>query len=205
MTKSPSKGFLIAIEGIDQSGKRTQSRLLAKRLKAMGFKVVQLSFPIYTTMIGKEVKALLEGKKDYPPQLVHLLLSANRWEVKDRLEGWLREGYVVIVNRYIYSNFAYGAAKGLDLNWLISLDKGIPEADMVILIDIPPELSFMRKRRRRDKHEKDFELISRVRDEYIKLAKSFGWAVVDGKASIMKVHEELWKKLEPFIKGLRHA
>lgn len=199
------KGLLIAIEGIDQSGKRTQSNLLAQRLKDMGFKVRELSFPVYTTKIGKEVKASLEGRRSYPPQLTHLLLSANRWEMKEKLEKWLRNGYVVIVNRYMYSNFAYGTSKGLDLDWLMALDKGIPEADVVILLDVSPKTSFMRKRKRRDAHERDLGLLSKVREEYLRLASSFGWLIIDGEASIKKVHQELWERVKSKVERLRHA
>ena len=195
------RGLLFVLEGIDQSGKRTQTLLLTQRISSLGHKVRSISFPIYDTPIGAEIKASLEGKRSYPPQVKHLLLSANRWEVKLEMENLLEEGWIIIANRYTPSNIAYGLASGIDEDWLMSLDRGLPKPDLVIIIDIPPQVSLARKVEDRDMHERDLSYLSRVRENYLMLAKRFGWIVVDGDRDISQVHEEIWDRVKDLILG----
>ena len=80
-----TRGKIIVIEGTDKAGKTSQSRMLAETLKVSGKVCVILDFPDYTTPIGMEIKAFLEGKRDYLPEVKHLLFSANRWEKKKEI------------------------------------------------------------------------------------------------------------------------
>ncbi|MGB0856110.1 MAG: thymidylate kinase, partial [Nitrosopumilus sp.] len=72
--------MIIVIEGGDQAGKLTQSRLLEKALKKRKIKTKLFHFPDYKTPIGKEIKKHLNGKRKFLPQVIHCLLAANRWE-----------------------------------------------------------------------------------------------------------------------------
>jgi len=72
--------MIIVVEGFDQAGKKTQSKLLANFLKTKNIKCKIFNFPDYTTSIGKEIKRYLGGKRRFPPQVIHCLLAANRWE-----------------------------------------------------------------------------------------------------------------------------
>ena len=72
--------MIIVIEGGDQAGKKTQTELLAKALKSRKLKTKVFSFPDYSTPIGKQIEKLLTGKRKFPPQVIHALLAANRWE-----------------------------------------------------------------------------------------------------------------------------
>src|ERR671927_932214 len=111
------KGRIIVIEGTDKAGKGSQSRMLAETLKASGKVCVILDFPDYTTPIGMEIKAFLEGKRDnYTAEVKHLLFSANRWEKKKEIESMLENGTIIIMNRYWQSNLVYGVANGIDTN-----------------------------------------------------------------------------------------
>jgi len=67
--------MIIVIEGFDQAGKRTQSQLLAKALRAKKLKCKIFSFPDYTTPLGKEIKYYLSGRRKFPPQVIHCLLA----------------------------------------------------------------------------------------------------------------------------------
>src|SRR5256885_13069408 len=71
---------LIALEGIDQAGKKTQTRLLSASLRREGFKVGTLSFPIYSTSSGRLIRSFLAGRAKTSPHALHLLYSLNRWE-----------------------------------------------------------------------------------------------------------------------------
>ena len=75
-----TRGLLIALEGIDQSGKRTQSNLLARELAKRGYRASVWDFPDYTTPIGKQLRAYLAGKNQLDYHAVHLLYAANKWE-----------------------------------------------------------------------------------------------------------------------------
>ncbi len=189
-------GLIIVLEGIDQSGKRTQSRLLLEQLKKQGVPTAYISFPDYTTVIGKEIEAFLAGKRSYNLQARHMLLSLNRWERKDDLDKWLDEGRVVVVNRYSDSNYAYGVAQGLSLDWLMNLEKGLPEPGLTILLDVPIAASLERKTAERDVHERDQYLLRRVREEYLKLAAKGGWRVINGARSADLVQQNVWRAVE---------
>lgn len=187
------KGFIISIEGLDQSGKRTQTRRLVARLKKNGFPVENLSFPDYSTVIGREIEAFLAGERTYNPETRHMLLSLNRWERKDDLDRWLSEGKVVVLNRYSGSNYAYGSANGLALDWLMNLEKGLPQPDLTILLDVSPRVSLKRKATGRDFHERDQKFLRRVRKEYLKLAEQWIWSVIEGDVALEKVHADMWR------------
>jgi len=183
-------GHLIALEGIDQSGKRTQSRLLASRLRGEGYRVIALSFPNYATPIGRQIKAYLGGTR-LPPRAVHMLYSANRWELLDRLSRLLADDKAVIADRYTPSNLAYGLAHGIELDWLLNIDSGLPPPNAVIVFDVRPRTSHDRKPTRRDAHERDMQFLERVRRNYLELAAKFGWKVVDGERPKDQVAEEV--------------
>src|ERR671919_107363 len=135
---------IIVIEGTDKAGKGSQSRMLAETLKASGKICVILDFPDYMTSIGMEIKAFLEGKREYLPEVKHLLFSANRWEKKKEIESMLENGTIIVMNRYWQSNLVYGVANGMDTNWLLGLDKGLPSARR-FRICLSPILSWQQK------------------------------------------------------------
>lgn len=184
---------IIALEGIDQSGKRTQTRLLAKRLKRLGFTVRTVSFPIYGTPSGKLIRRYLNGERAYSPQSLHMLYSLNRWENYQVIQDLLETTDFLIADRYTPSNLAYGISKGLDLKWLTELDRGLPDADIVIVLDVAVSASFSRKSEKRDVHERSTQLLSRVKASYRKLARKIGWKIIDSPGSVQDVELQVWK------------
>src|SRR3989337_4316216 len=96
--------MIIVIEGGDQAGKKTQTALLEKALKQRKIKTATFSFPDYKTPIGKEIVKYLNGKRKFPPQVIHCLLAANRWEKSKEIEDVLSKNYILIMNRYYQSN-----------------------------------------------------------------------------------------------------
>jgi dTMP kinase len=191
------KGKIIVFEGIDKAGKTTQAKLLEKKL---GSKCVRIDFPDYSTPVGKEIKQFLEGKRNYPDEVKMMLLSANRWEKKGEIEKMVSKGTTVIMNRYYQSNLVYGISKGLKLDWLRSLDKGLPKADLVIVIDIRPKTLVSRSKNVVDTFEKDLELIRRVKKNYRILANKFNWRTVEGEKSVEEVHSQVLRIVRKFVK-----
>src|SRR6202521_3433174 len=104
-------GKLIAIEGIDGSGKRTQVDLLTLTLKARGHDVYSTGFPQYDSWFGKMVGQFLNGDlgplETVDPHFTTLLYAGDRFEAKPRLEAALNNGQIVLVDRYIGSNLAH--------------------------------------------------------------------------------------------------
>ncbi|MDQ5830695.1 MAG: dTMP kinase [Thermoproteota archaeon] len=194
-----TRGKIIVIEGTDKAGKGSQSRMLAETLKASGKVCVILDFPDYTTSIGMEIKAFLEGKRDYLPEVKHLLFSANRWEKKKEIESMLENGTIIVMNRYWQSNLVYGVANGMDTNWLHGLDKGLPKEDIVLVILVNPSISAKRAETQ-DMFESDSQLAAKAYRNYLKFAKQYRWKVVDGSKSKEQVHQEVTKIIRKELK-----
>jgi len=144
------RGKLIALEGIDGSGKRTQLDLLASALETRGLPVVRISFPRYNSFFGKLVAQFLNGDfgsvNQVDPHLSSLLYAGNRWEAKPEIESALAAGKTVLADRYVGSNLAHQservpAGKRAEfLSWLKHLEYdlyGLPAEDLVIYLRVP--------------------------------------------------------------------
>ena len=93
--------MIIVIEGGDQAGKLTQSVMLEKSLKKQKIKTKLFHFPDYDTPIGKEIRKYLDGKRKFPPQVIHCLLAANRWEKLDEILASEEKNSVLIMLPYL--------------------------------------------------------------------------------------------------------
>ena len=85
MAVATARGKIVVLEGTDKAGKTTQSRMLLEALKNQGKVCVVIDFPDYNTPIGAEIRAFLDGRREYPSEAKHLLFSANRWEKKKEI------------------------------------------------------------------------------------------------------------------------
>ena len=191
--------MIVVIEGGDQAGKLTQSILLEKALKKRKIKTKLFHFPDYTTPIGKEIRKYLDGKRKFPPQVIHCLLAANRWEKLDEILAAQEKNSVLVMNRYYHSNLIYGLANGMKQKWLENLDVGLPKADLVILLDVTQKESFHRQKTNRDKFEKNEEFLRKISKIYRTTAKKKHWKIIDASNSKEEVHEEI---LRTFSKKL---
>ena len=192
--------MIVVIEGGDQAGKLTQSTLLEKALKKRKVKTKLFHFPDYTTPVGKEIRKYLDGKRKFPPQVIHCLLAANRWEKLDEILAAQEKNSVLIMNRYYHSNLIYGLANGVKQKWLENLDVGLPKADLVILLDVTQKESFSRspqnekgKIMERDKFEKNEQFSRKISEIYRTTAKKKHWKIIDASKPKEKVHEEILK------------
>ncbi len=184
------RGHLIAIEGLDQSGKQTQAERLADWLRAGGREARLLSFPDYGTHIGAEIGRALGGEREYAADVMQLLYVANRYEYKPQIQQALAAGVVIVCDRYLASSVAYGEAFGLDPAWLVDMQQFLPQPDLTILLDIAPETAVGRKREDRDRYERDLALQARVRASYHRQA-SQGWVHLNGERERDHVHAEV--------------
>ena len=145
-----SPGKLIAIEGIDGSGKRTQVSLLEKALTAGGHSVYSTGFPQYDSWFGKMVGQFLNGDfgalESVDPHFSALLYAGDRFEAKFRLETALNQGKVVLADRYIGSNLAHQTARvsaedrPAFVTWIEHLEYNIynlPRETLVLYLQVP--------------------------------------------------------------------
>jgi dTMP kinase len=192
--------MLIVIEGSDKAGKATQTQMLKEALEKKSVSVATLAFPVYDTKIGEEIRALLHGEREYPIQVRHMLLSANRWEKKEEIERLLKENDIVILNRYYQSNLVYGLASGLNIEWLKALDEGLPKEDIVIVLDVAPEVSIQRMSNKGDIFEMSDDIMNNVSKLYRELAGKHEWILVNGDRKKEDVHREIVKIVEDRLK-----
>jgi dTMP kinase len=178
---------LIAFEGLDQSGKETQAKRLAAHLVEAGRRVTVVSFPDYTTPIGAELYRALHGERDYGPDVIQMLMIANRYEWKPAILRAQAEGQVVVADRYLASSVAYGEAQGLDPDWLFEAQRYLPPPALTVMIDIAPATAVARKRSNRDRFEQDLAMLERVRVSYRRQAAAPGWVSIDGERPIDEV------------------
>ncbi len=152
------KGKLIVIDGIDGSGKATQTTLLAERLKKEGYKVKTIDFPrYYDNFFGELIGNYLSGKfGDFiqtDPRVASVLYAADRFESSRQIRSWLDAGFIVISDRYVSANQIHQGGKIKSaterkkfLEWLDKMEYGIfeiPRPDLVIYLDVPFEVSKM--------------------------------------------------------------
>lgn len=184
-------GVLIAIEGLDQSGKETQAQLLRDWLRSEGRKARVVTFPDYGTSIGEEIARALQGEREYSSEVMQLLYVANRYERKVDIERWLEGGVTLVCDRYVASSLAYGEASNLEPVWLADAQKFLPPPTLTILLDISAEVSVQRKAADRDLYERDLVLQKRVRQSYLRQVEQSDWVRVDGEQSKTAIAQEI--------------
>lgn len=203
-------GIFIVLEGIDGAGKSTQAKLLKLWLEERDYEVVLTKEPT-DTPFGKLIRKLVltggrEGIID-GAKISHeaeaLLFAADRAEHVDKLiKPALESGKVVISDRYFYSSLAYQWARGLDLEWLIDLNRFAIKPDLVLLLDLPVKESMKRIRTRSIKSEFDkiAELQKKVRENYLKLAERFPEIkIVNAMEDIDGVHRQIVALVENLL------
>ena len=175
-------GRLIAVEGVDASGKSTQARLLAEALGA------EFTFQFGATRMGEVVRGLLldPANDSLDDRAEALLIIADKAQhVAEIVAPALRAGRDVVTDRFTASTLAYqGYGRGLDLGELramMSFATGGLEPDLTLLLDVPPELAWDRLGSSVDRFEGEGrEFLDRVRSGYLAMAEAdpATWAVV---------------------------
>lgn len=195
-------GRLVAIEGIDGSGKGTQAALLRDRLQADGLKCELLSFPRYReTRFGARIGDFLNGRygslDQVNPFLVTLLFSGDRFESRPVLQTALEQNDVVICDRYVASNIAHQAAKLPEserqelIDWVHYVEYdlySLPRATETLFLDVPVRQAqqlIAQKARRSytdraaDLQEADSSYLGCVHAVYSRLARADQWLRIE--------------------------
>lgn len=190
--------MFIVLEGLDGAGKSTQIAKLRDMFRARGVESEYLHFPrfdapVYGELIARFLRGDLGSVESVNPYLVALLYAGDRAAAAATIRGWLSDGKVVIVDRYVYSNIGYqcaklprGEARNMLKDWILHTEYeefAIPRPDLSLFLDVPfaftaKKLSESREGDDRaylqggkDIHEASLDLQRSVREVYIDSAE----------------------------------
>lgn len=197
MNSSPlieNRGQLIVFEGLDKSGKSTQSQKLKEALEKDGQLVDLWSFPDRNTKLGDVIDSYLNKKLELHDRSIHLLFSANRWEKVSKLIKLLESGTTVITDRYAFSGVAYSAAKGLPLEWCKQPDVGLPKPDCVIFLQLSPEAGAKRNGFGEERYEKT-QFQNKVLEQFMQI-KDESWKIINADQNMEDLHQEIYKHIK---------
>ncbi|MCZ7528171.1 MAG: dTMP kinase [Acidimicrobiia bacterium] len=206
-----TRGSFLVLEGGESVGKSTQVARLAARLRALGREVVE-TFEPGATALGARLRAvLLDGSDPVDPVAEALLLAADRAQhVSEVVRPALERGADVVSDRYLPSSLAYqGRARGLGVEEIERVNRwatGGLEPDLVVVLDVPEEVSRARQTGEPDRLERaGTEFHATVRAAYHELAEARGWVVVDATADPDAVGDAVWEAvsrcLSPTARG----
>ncbi|MHA1631522.1 MAG: dTMP kinase [Candidatus Freyarchaeota archaeon] len=191
------RGVLIALEGIDGAGKTTHALLLAEWLKGKGYKVIVTSEPTESS-IGKLIRTKLAEKASHPAVMT-LLFAADRVDHFEKLKPFIKNGAIIILDRYTESSICYQAAEGLNMEWIETVNKWVPKPDLTVLLDVDVRIALQRiKEKKREKYEEQ-EFLALVRKNYLKRAEEKGYLIIDSSLPLKEVQEKLRKVVASFL------
>jgi len=195
------KGKLIVMEGLDGSGKATQTRILCSEIRKYNKSVCRVSFPDYNEPSSSLVKMYLNSEFGQSPEDVNPYAAASFYAV-DRFASFnkfwkerYKKGQIVIADRYTTSNAVYQLGKLPKetwedfIHWLEDYEYNklnLPKPDLVIYLDMPIEISqkFMTgrydgKESKKDLHEKNVEFLKKCREAALYTAEKLDWKIVE--------------------------
>lgn len=215
------KGKLIVIEGGDASGKNTQAKLLVEYLNKHNVRTKYFDFPqYYSSFHGKTVAKFLRGEfgsiDQVSPYLASLAYALDRASVKHEMESFLKDGGIIVTNRYATSNLAFQGVKFVNekereeyLEWGYQLEykvHKIPKEDIVLYLSVPWQIALKLAEKRGDRpylkgkqdiHEVDIEQMRKVEGMYEDLTKRYKhWVKIDSATgdsidSIANIHQKI--------------
>lgn len=220
-------GKLFVIEGVDGSGKATQTEKLYERLVLQGISPLKVTFPDYESDSSVIVKKYLSGELGQKadsvlPKAASTFFAVDRYvSYKTRWEDFYKKNGVVIADRYTTSNMIHQAAKIEEisekeefLNWLEDFEYniyGLPRPSVTIFLDVPPSIGYEISKNRKNKmngletldiHESDREYIKRSYDNSKFIAQKYNWKTINCvKEGKMRTVDDIHNEVYNIIKG----
>lgn len=197
--------MFITFEGIDNSGKTTQIKLLGDYLRSLGHNVVQIKEP-GSTQLGQEIRNITQNAKyDIDPMANLLLFNAARMQLNTEIIlPALLQNKIVICDRYVDSTVTYQGAEGLgaknvnDLVWQF----GMTAPDMTFFLDIPVEVAIQRKAPDSRLERKGINFMRKVYRNYKEFVipnAGHRITVIDATESIEKIQENIQNELRKYF------
>ena len=196
------EGFFICIEGLDKSGKTTQSTFLVEALRRRGYDAIYTAEPS-DGRIGIFIREYILNRKERVSAMVEaLLFAADRVEhTENFIKPNLKRGRIVISDRYIFSSLAYQGAAGLDIGWIREVNKAVIKPDLAIFIDVPVDVVFQRCRGRKSIMECR-EIQEKVREIYLKMVHDGELILVNGDRPVEKTAWDIETLVLERLEGL---
>lgn len=182
------KSLYISLDGVDGAGSTTHTKLLADWLTSKGLRAFATKEPT-RGRIGSLIRDYLLDERIHPA-VDALLFAADRVEHSILIRKLLNEGVIVVSDRSIISSLAYQQAQGLELSWLIEINKYSLKPDVPIILDVDPMVSLSRKRSLREKFERQ-GFLELVRKHLLDMAFKNGWFVVNSSRPIEEVASDI--------------
>lgn len=203
MKKQPKKGKLIVFEGIDGAGTESLSKAFLNYFKKKKKEVKRIHYPDYNYPIGRLIHQYLHRKYDFSLEIQFIFYFADFAKDVEKINKWLKQGKIVLADRYFTSTLAYQGLRGFSQKDALKLAEifKLPKPDLIIYLDVSPETSMKRKFKEKkslDRNEENRKFLSQLTEFYKQLAKKkiFGkWVVIDGEDSIQEVFEKIKKIL----------
>ncbi|XP_075222735.1 thymidylate kinase [Lycorma delicatula] len=194
------RGALIVFEGGDRCGKTTQCKRIVAALREKAIPSEFLAFPDRGTVTGKVINDYLLKKEELSDQAVHLLFTANRWELVPKMRQLLFSGTSLIVDRYSFSGVAFSASKkGVDFDWCKQIETGLPKPDLVFLFKVGTDEISQRSGWGNERYE-DVEFQRLVAENFQRLIDKSFWKEIDANKSIDSLTSELLPDIYDAIK-----
>ena len=194
--------MLIDLEGIDGCGKSTQSKFLMEKFEENNEQAIILKEPT-DGKYGKKLWEMLNGKREATTeQILDLFVMDRKEHVDDKINPALKEGKIVVMDRYYYSTMAYQAAAGIDVNRIRKDNEFAPKPDIVLIFDLPADLAMKRVKGHSvaDVFEKE-EHLEKVREAYLNLRNDPLVRIIDSTRTPEEIFEEVWKLVSEVRNG----
>jgi len=196
------RGAFICIEGLDGCGKTTQAKLLVKKLRK-SHNAVYTAEPSRGKIGAFIRKSCLYGEKRLSSVVEALLFAADRVEhVENEVLPSLRQGRLVVSDRYVYSSLAYQGAAGLSLEWIEKINGHALHPDFAIFIDVDPQIVMQRLKPNKSVME-NLETQRKVREVYLKYVAKGELTRIDGNRRKAEVAEALSDAVLNFLKTFK--
>lgn len=200
------KGLLIALEGIDGSGKTTLAKSTKERLEKQGLSVVIFKEPTDQTEAGKKIRQSYHDKRPSPQKELEWFIEDREWDVTNRILPALAQKKIVFLDRYYYSTACYqGIRMKNDWEKILKINRErFPEPDLTIIIDVPPKIALSRISSNRH-YQTSFEKLSeldKIRKLFLKIYeedKQGNFKLLDGKQELQKLEEELFEIITELV------
>merc|ERR1712188_338305 len=181
----------------------TQVSRIGERLKGEGHEAEYIHFPDRSTEIGKLIDRFLRNQIEFPDESIHLLYSANRWELHGRMQQLLESGTTVVMDRYSYSGVVFTAAKGIDVDSCKAPEIGLIRPDLVLFLDLDPAAARARGGYGEERYEKE-EFQRKVRAKYDEIWEE-RWVKVDAGADVEELTNTIYEHVIGAVRGIGDA
>ncbi|MFW9923471.1 MAG: dTMP kinase [Candidatus Thorarchaeota archaeon] len=201
-----SQGFLIAIEGIDGTGKTSIVKSLIESLTKDGYQVTSFKEPTNETDAGKQIRRSYTEKRAPIEVELQWFIEDRRWNVENNILPSLEKGYIVLLDRYFFSTACYqGARRGANWKKILEINRAnFPEPDLTVIIDLEPKISIQRivKDRNSSNTFEGLQYLKKVRKIFLKIAtkdKIGNYLLVNGAKPLQEVITEIYSKVHELI------